>query len=111
MNYGTWGDVTLESQDESAKLIIESLRRTVDVEVVQVLREGLALLRERRFDAVVFRSRGTEGTARRLKREEPDVRVVVLSGFPPIDAVPDPELIWVDKTTSPEEFTRAVLGG
>jgi hypothetical protein len=33
MNFGTWGDVSLETQDGNAEIYVKELRKTVDVEV------------------------------------------------------------------------------
>ncbi|MDO8622356.1 MAG: hypothetical protein Q7R80_03950 [bacterium] len=112
MNFGTWGDVSRESQDESAEFYIEALRKTVDVEIAPDLAGAEVLLRERRFDAVLFRSRGEEHVARRIKRERPDLRVAVLSALPPHSVVPDQEIVWVSKLgeESLTNFARTVLG-
>lgn len=111
VNEGTWGATGLETQDRNVELYSDMLRPVADVEIVTNVTEAKKLLLTRPIDAVVFRSRGMEGAARRFKDAHPDTRVIVLSALP--DARPMDTIIWVSKTTSfdsPADFARAVLG-
>lgn len=110
VNAGTWGATDLETQDRNVELYGDMLRPVADVEIVPSVAEAKKLLLTRKIDAVVFRSRGMEGAARRLKTEHPDTRVIVLSALP--DARPMDTIIWVDKTSfdGSADIARAVLG-
>ncbi|MBI4434245.1 hypothetical protein HY635_00270 [Candidatus Uhrbacteria bacterium] len=101
------------SQDEGAAQDVQWLRSAVDVVVVESVADLRRLLHTRRFDAVVFRTRGAQEEARRIRRDDPQQRVVLLSGFPPLDGAADPDgLVWVSRAgiEDPASFSRAVLG-
>lgn len=111
VNEGTWGDVSLERQDEGAEIFIHMLRPAAEVEVISSVAAAKELLPAHSIDAVVFRSRAMEDVARQIKDMYPRIRVVVLSALPPTRLLSD-KIIWVKKTSieDPADFARAVLG-
>ena len=113
VNAGTFGTVSGATQDEGSELHIQWLRTAADVEVVPSTTEARRMLRTRRFNAVVFRTRGMQDAARAIRRGDPQQRVVMISALPPSDAAWDHDgLVWVNKAyiAGSAALVHAVLG-
>jgi hypothetical protein len=113
VNRGTWGLVTPQSQEETASLHAELLSRAAaEVVLADDMERVEALLNERAFDAVIFRTRGMLDDARRLKRGHPNLRVVVITGFIQPDERLDQGIVFIRKTSieGHEGFARMVFG-
>lgn len=110
VNEGTRAEMYRETKRRSAEFYVAKLRPAVEVEIVPSVEAAREILRTRPIDAVIFRSRGMEGAARRIKGDHPGVRVIVLSAMPR-DVAAD-TIIWVSKLNieDPADFARAVLG-
>lgn len=114
----TWGIVSQDSADETVETMASSLRRATvkdyssgeevlaaDVEVVDRVELDQRLGRFPVPDVVVFPSRGAVEAAKRIAAQMPRMKVVVLTG-----AIPDGEVLFVDKLWDVSTIQEAILG-
>lgn len=107
---GTRAEKYRQTQRRNAEFYVTKLQPAMEVEVVPSVDAAREILRTRPIDVVIFRTRGLEGAARRIKDEHPEIRVIVLSALPR-DVVAD-TIIWISKLdiADPAAFARAVVG-
>ncbi len=113
INEGSWGSVS----SESYRRLLESIRGLMkmlkspdgkndlaEAEICELKEAEKKIKEGETVDFLIFNSRGMLDVARRIKKEYPQLKVVVLTGL-----LPEEEVILIDKNWISGEFLQNLL--
>jgi len=113
INEGSWGSVS----PESYRRLLESIRNSMkmlkspdgkndlaEAEICELKEAEKKIKEGETVDFLIFNSRGMLDVARRIKKEYPRLKVVVLTGL-----LPEEEVILIDKNWISGEFLQNLL--